>query len=84
MQIFRRLKHAATWVFRERVRRRIAVTLAVVPLTFLVGVAVPSKEIIVGAAVASLALVLVQVIFGVLDAYEHRRLRDDVQGSQRE
>lgn len=82
MRIFRQLKHAAIWTFKERGRRRIAVTLFVVVSAFIVGVLAPSEAVLIGAAVATLALILVQVIFGVLDGRDQRRFEKALIGSE--
>src|SRR2546421_1703964 len=76
MCIFRLLQYARTWAFKERGRRRITLTVMATGVAFLIGAFVVWERILVGVAVATLVLIAIQVVFGILDNREQLRAVD--------
>ncbi|MGW3994319.1 hypothetical protein ACWEF6_12615 [Amycolatopsis sp. NPDC004772] len=67
MYTFRQVKDALSRAFCERGTRRVLLTVAVAFAGFVVGAMFPSDRVLVGAGLATLLVVVLQVCYGVTE-----------------
>jgi uncharacterized membrane protein (DUF4010 family) len=78
MHVFRLGKNALHRAFRERGARRAAYTVVAAIAGFVLGAVVPGERVLVGAAVATLLVIILQVVYSVTEQGERSRSETEI------